>query len=97
MPLQHCRGPGRAQGHGNDRARPRRQNAGAVQGAGAGVPPASRAAAEARRGVLECSGSERARSVAKGRHAPCVVQIAVPIVESMAANIITDLYLQSQK
>ena len=33
----------------------------------------------------------------KGRHDPCVVPRAVPIVESMAANVITDLYLQSQK
>jgi len=32
----------------------------------------------------------------KGRHDPCVVPRAVPIVESMAANVITDLYLQSQ-
>ena len=33
----------------------------------------------------------------KGRHDPCVVPRAVPIVESMAANVITDLYLQSKK
>ena len=33
----------------------------------------------------------------KGRHDPCVVPRAVPIVESMAANVIVDLYLQSKK
>ena len=32
----------------------------------------------------------------KGRHDPCVVPRAVPIVESMAANVIVDLYLQSK-
>ena len=30
----------------------------------------------------------------KGRHDPCVVPRAVPIVESMAANVLVDLYLQ---
>ena len=33
----------------------------------------------------------------KGRHDPCVVPRAVPIVESMAANVLVDLYLQSKK
>ena len=33
----------------------------------------------------------------KGRHDPCVVPRAVPIVEAMAANVIVDLYLQSKK
>ena len=33
----------------------------------------------------------------KGRHDPCVVPRAVPIVESMAANVLVDLYLQSNK
>ena len=33
----------------------------------------------------------------KGRHDPCVVPRAVPIVESMAANVLGDLYLQSKK
>ena len=32
----------------------------------------------------------------KGRHDPCVVPRAVPIVESMAANVIVDLYLQGK-
>ena len=32
----------------------------------------------------------------KGRHDPCVVPRAVPIVESMAANVLVDLYLQSK-
>ena len=32
----------------------------------------------------------------KGRHDPCVVPRAVPIVESMAANVIVDLYLQNK-
>tara|TARA_B100000401_G_scaffold6331_1_gene4045 strand:- start:1619 stop:2692 length:1074 start_codon:yes stop_codon:yes gene_type:complete len=32
----------------------------------------------------------------KGRHDPCVVPRAVPIVEAMAANVIVDLYLQSK-
>ena len=32
----------------------------------------------------------------KGRHDPCVVPRAVPIVESMAANVIVDFYLQSK-
>ena len=34
---------------------------------------------------------------AKGRHDPCVVPRAVPIVESMAANVLVDLYLLSKK
>ena len=33
----------------------------------------------------------------KGRHDPCVVPRAVPIVEAMAANVLVDLYLQSKK
>lgn len=33
----------------------------------------------------------------KGRHDPCVVPRAVPIVESMASNVLVDLYLQSKK
>ena len=33
----------------------------------------------------------------KGRHDPCVVPRAVPIVESMAANVLVDLYLQSKR
>ncbi len=33
----------------------------------------------------------------KGRHDPCVVPRAVPIVESMAANVLVDLYLQGKK
>ena len=33
----------------------------------------------------------------KGRHDPCVVPRAVPIVESMTANVLVDLYLQSKK
>ena len=33
----------------------------------------------------------------KGRHDPCVVPRAVPIVESMAANVLVDLYLLSKK
>ena len=33
----------------------------------------------------------------KGRHDPCVLPRAVPIVESMAANVLADLYLQSKK
>ena len=33
----------------------------------------------------------------KGRHDPCVVPRAVPIVESMAANVLVDLYLQIKK
>ncbi len=33
----------------------------------------------------------------KGRHDPCVVPRAVSIVESMAANVLVDLYLQSKK
>ena len=33
----------------------------------------------------------------KGRHDPCVVPRAVPIVESMAANVLVDLYLKSKK
>ena len=32
----------------------------------------------------------------KGRHDPCVVPRAVPIVEAMAANVLVDLYLQSK-
>ena len=32
----------------------------------------------------------------EGKHDPCVVPRAVPIVESMAANVIIDLYLQSK-
>ncbi len=32
----------------------------------------------------------------KGRHDPCVVPRAVPIVESMAANVLVDLYLQNK-
>ncbi len=33
----------------------------------------------------------------KGRHDPCVLPRAVPIVESMTANVLVDLYLQSEK
>ena len=33
----------------------------------------------------------------KGRHDPCVVPRAVPIVEAMSANVLVDLYLQSKK
>ena len=33
----------------------------------------------------------------KGRHDPCVDPRAVPIVESMASNVLVDLYLQSKK
>jgi chorismate synthase len=33
---------------------------------------------------------------AKGRHDPCVVPRAVPIVESMAALVLTDLALQQK-
>ncbi len=33
----------------------------------------------------------------KGRHDPCVVPRAVPIVEAMTANVLVDLYLQSKK
>ena len=32
----------------------------------------------------------------KGRHDPCVVPRAVPIVEAMSANVLVDLYLQSK-
>ena len=43
--------------------------------------------------------NERGESVSvtgKGRHDPCVVPRAVPIVEAMAALVITDFYLMSQ-
>lgn len=43
------------------------------------------------------SNNEEVTVKGKGRHDPCVVPRAVPIVESMAANVITDLYLQSKK
>ena len=33
----------------------------------------------------------------KGRHDPCVVPRAVPIVEAMSANVLVDLYLQRKK
>jgi chorismate synthase len=32
----------------------------------------------------------------KGRHDPCVVPRAVPIVEAMAALVITDFYLRNE-
>ena len=47
--------------------------------------------------VTVTSEGDPTTSSTKGRHDPCVVPRAVPIVESMAANIITDLYLQNQK
>ena len=43
------------------------------------------------------SNNEKVTVKGKGRHDPCVVPRAVPIVEAMAANVITDLYLQSKK
>ena len=47
----------------------------------------------------ETSVSEKKEIIVKGkgRHDPCVVPRAVPIVESMAANVLVDLYLQSNK
>ena len=42
------------------------------------------------------SENEKVTIKGKGRHDPCVVPRAVPIVEAMAANVLVDLYLQSK-
>ena len=47
--------------------------------------------------VIETSYNTQSVVKGKGRHDPCVVPRAVPIVESMAANVLVDLYLQSKK
>jgi chorismate synthase len=43
--------------------------------------------------VLDIHGNEQTLK-AKGRHDPCVVPRAVPIVEAMAAITLLDYYLQ---
>jgi chorismate synthase len=42
------------------------------------------------------SAGENVEMQGKGRHDPCVVPRAVPIVEAMAALVIADFYLQHQ-
>ena len=60
------------------------------------APKASRVVTRiAERQIARCS-SEHGRSVtvkAGGRHDPCVLPRAVPMVEAMAALVLADLYL----